>query len=116
MARKRRTKYHVRRRLFLNRDAGMPAYVIGVVEDTRGIPDADEQQSWNWGTIELELGDCYRRVSFDFSMDTARERADSLSKINRLAAVVNAVRDAIEIEIEARNARPPKPRQSTTRK
>ena len=112
MARKRRTKYHVRRRMFLNRDQEMPAFVIGVVEDTRTIPDADEQQSWNWGTIELSLGDCYRRVSFDFSMDTPCERAASLTKIKRLAEVINAVRDAIEIEVESRNGRPPRPRQT----
>ena len=110
MARKRRTKYHVRRRLFLNRDPQMPAFVIGVVEDTSAIPDTDEGQSWNWGTVELELGDCYRRVSFDFSMDTRSGRANSLLKINRLAEVVNAVRDAIELETTSRNARPPKPR------
>lgn len=108
MARERSTiKYHVRVRKFLNRDPEYPAFVIGVVEDTTNIPDADEKQSWNDGDIELDIGDCYRRVSFDFRMYDRRARANSLHKINRLAEVVNRVRDAIEIEVNSRNARPP---------
>jgi hypothetical protein len=102
----RRTKYHVRRRQFLNRDPEYPAFIISVVEDTRGIADDDKDQSWNWGAIELTLGDCYRRVSFDFRMHTARERAASRSKINRIAEAISAVRDAIEIEVASRNKRP----------
>lgn len=108
MARKERTKYHVRIRKFLNRDPQFPAFVIGIVEDTTGIPDSDKQQRWNWGDVELELGDCYRRVSFDFSMDTRRNRANSLFKINQLANAINSVRDAIETEVQSRNKRPRK--------
>jgi hypothetical protein len=107
MSRKRRTKYHVRRRLFLNRDPELPAFVIGVVEDTRDIPDDDPQQTWKWGTVDLTFGDCYRRVSFDFDLQTPQSRAASLYKIRRLASVVEAVREAIELEAAARDARPP---------
>lgn len=107
MARKNRTKYHVRRRRFLNLDHEYPAFVIGSVEDTTGIPDDDPKRSWQWGDITLDLGDCYRRVSFDFRMGTPRERANSLHKIRLLAEVVGAVRDAIEIEAASRDARPP---------
>ena|ERR1051326_5973351 len=106
MARTRRVKYHVRRRLFLNRDSELPAFIIGVVEDTRDIPDDAPKQPWKCGTIILDMGDCYRRVSFSFDMATQRNRADSLYKIRRLAEVVNAVRDAIEIEAASINARP----------
>ncbi len=106
MVRKERTKYHVRIRKFLNRDPQYPAFIIGIVEDTSGIPDDDEEQRWNWGNVELELGDCYRRVSFDFSMDTRRERVNSLHKINQMAEAISAVRDAIEKEVQSRNARP----------
>lgn len=106
MSRKRRTKYHVRRRLFLNRDPELPAFVIGVVEDTRGIPDDDPGQSWRWGTIELCFGDCYRRVSFDFELGTPEGRAAGLYKIRRLAEVVAAVREAIELEAAACAGRP----------
>ena len=105
MPRKSRTKYHVRRRLFLNRDPELPAFVIGVVEDTRDLPD--ENQQWKWGTIELCFGDCYRRVSFDFDLATPEGRAAGLYKIRRLAEVIGAVREAIELEAASRAARPP---------
>src|ERR1043166_8181962 len=106
MARTRRVKYHVRRRLFLNRNQEKPALIIGVVEDTREMTGDDPNQPWKWGTIILELGDCYRRVSFDFDMETRADRSNSLYKIRRIAEVVNAVRDAIEIEAASINARP----------
>ena len=108
MSGKRRVKYHVRRRLFLNRDPQFPAYIIGIVEDTRVIPD-DEPNEWKWGDIELELGDCNRRVSFDFNMDTPQGRANSLYKIRRLAEVVCAMREAIETEVASIGARPDAP-------
>lgn len=105
MSEKRKTKYHVRRRLFLNRDEDLPAFIIGIVQDTSEMPNEDED--WKWGTIELKLGDCNRRVSFDFQMETRQERAASLYKINRIAEVVNAVRDAIQTEVDSINQRPP---------
>lgn len=100
MSRKQRAGYHVRKRIFLNRDLEMRAFAIGIVEDTREIPDENEN-GWKWGKIELSLGDCYRCVSFEFNMSTKAERADSLYKIRRIAAIVNAVRDALEIEAES---------------
>ncbi len=106
MARNPRTKYRVRIRKFLNRDPQYPAFIIGIVEDTSSIPDDDKDQAWNWGDIELELGDCFRRVSFDFAMDTRRQRVNSLYKINQMAEAINAVREAIEREVCSRNARP----------
>ena len=114
MARNKRAKYHVRMRKFLNRDPAYPAFIIGIVEDTSGIPDDDKEQSWNWGDIQLDLGDCFRRVSFDFQMGTPEDRANSLYKINSIAKVVDAVRDAIEKEASSRNARPHPPDKSAT--
>lgn len=108
MARKPCKKFRVRRRLFLNRDAEYPAFVIGIVEDTSGMPD-DEKQSWKWGDIVLDLGDCHRRVCFDFQMGTKRDRANTLYKIRRIAEVVNAVRDALEAEVASIDARPDAP-------
>ncbi|HEV7684157.1 MAG TPA: hypothetical protein VGO68_18715 [Pyrinomonadaceae bacterium] len=99
-------RYHVRCREFLNEDPEFPAYIIGVVEDTRGISDNDPDCSWNWGGITLDLADCFRRVRFDFEMDDPQKRANSLRKINLIAAVVNAVRDGIILEVASRNARP----------
>ena len=92
-----RTKYHVKRRYFLNRDYNMTAFAVGVVEDTRNVANEDENH-WKWGKIELMLADCSRKVCFDFSMSDAEDRANSLYKIRRIAAVVNAVKEALELE------------------
>ena len=97
-------RYHVRRREFLNEDPEMPAYVIGIVQDTGDIPD--DGQGWKWATVMLDFGDCTRRVSFDFDMSDEIERANSLRKINLIAEVVNSVRDAIVKEVASLNARP----------
>src|SRR5215203_3937656 len=100
MSSKLRTKYHVRKRIFLNRDLDMRAIAIGIVEDTREIPNENEND-WKWGTVELTLGDCSRQVSYDFDLSTKERRANSLYKIRRIAAIVNAVREAIEIEAKS---------------
>ena|SRR5450432_586487 len=110
MSNERTPRHHVRRREFLNEDPELPAFIIGVVEDTSDIPD-DDHERWSWGNIVLELGDCYRRVSFDFGMCDEDARANSLRKITLIAEVVNAVRDAIALEVQSRNARPAKPAQ-----
>lgn len=100
MSKNTRTKFHVRKRIFLNRDLEMRAFAVGIVEDTRDIPN-DAENGWQYGTIQLNLADCYRHVSFDFSMDTKESRRDSLYKIRRIAEIVNAVRDALEIEAKS---------------
>lgn len=107
-------RYYVRRREFLNEYSALPAYIIGIVEDTRQIPDDDPNQRWDNGEVILTLADCYRRVNFDFSMYDAADRAHSLLKISLIAEVVNAVRDAIALEVESRNARPVKTEPQTT--
>ncbi len=106
MSEERTSRYHVRRREFLNEDLEMPGYVIGVVEDTNDIPDDEDEQRWKWGTVVLDFGDCTRRVSFDFDMSDPKERANSLRKITLIADVVNSVRDAIAKEVHSRNSRP----------
>jgi hypothetical protein len=104
MDEKRNARYHVRRREFLNDDPELPAYIIGVVEDTSEIPDEDVHR-WSHGTIRLDVGDCFDRVSLHFDMSNGQERANSLAKITLLAEVVNAVREAITKESESRNTR-----------
>ena len=108
MSSERTPRYHVRRREFLNEDPELPAFIIGVVEDTSDIPADDPQQRWNWGSIVLDMGDCYRRISFDFSMRDEDERANSLRKNTLIAAVVTDEREAIALEVQSRNARPVK--------
>lgn len=105
-------RYYVRRREFLNEDPTLPAFIIGIVEDTRTIPD--ESKGWENGEITLDLADCNRRISFYFNMYDAAERANSLRKISLIAEVVNAVREAIALEVESRNARPVKTEPATT--
>ena len=107
-------RYYVRRREFLNEDPELPAFIIGIVEDTRNIPDNHPEQSWNHGNIVLDLADCQRRISFYFNMCNPDERANSLRKITIIAEVVNAVRDAIVLEVASRNARPPEAEPVTT--
>ncbi len=111
MSKNTKTKYHVRKRMFLNRDLEMRAFAIGIVEDTTEMPN-DENESWKSGWIELVLSDCYRHVSFDFNLNTKESRADSLYKIRRIVNIVDAVRDAIEAEaksIDERKTVKPKP-------
>ena len=107
MSEERTARYHVRRREFLNEDPELPAFIIGVVEDTRDLPN-DPEDAWKWGTVVLDLADCSRRVSFDFDLNNATSRANSLRKINLIAEVVNEVRDAIAVEVESRDTRPVK--------
>ena len=107
MSEERTARYHVRRREFLNDDPELPAFIVGVVEDTRDLPD-DPEDAWKWGTVVLDLADCSRRVSFDFDLNDSSARANGLRKINLIAEVVNAVRDAIAVEVESRDARPVK--------
>ena len=97
-------RYHVRRREFLNEDPEKPAFIIGVVQDTTGFPD--DTENWKYGTVMLEFGDCYRRVGFSLDLSDDKERRNSLRKINLIAEVVNAVRDAIEKEVASHDARP----------
>ena len=104
MSKNQRTKYHVRKRMFLNRDLEMRAFAIGIVEDTREITNENED-GWKWGTIELTLGDCNRQISYDFNLSSKENRANSLYKIRRIAAIVNAVREAIEIEAKSIDSR-----------
>ena len=42
MSEERTARYHVRRREFLNEDPELPGFIIGVVEDTRDLPDDPE--------------------------------------------------------------------------
>jgi hypothetical protein len=98
------TRYHVRRREFLNEDLAYGESVIAVVRDTRGL-SAEEERAGNWGSTQLELSDGIDWISIVFEMSNCLERANSLRKINLLAEVINEVREAIELEVESRDAR-----------
>ena len=93
-----KTKYHMRKRIFLNRFQDMPAFIIAIVEDTREMKEAEEKKR---GEIELSLADCSDRVSFYFNLNTAEQRQNSLEKIRRLAETINDFRAALELEAES---------------
>ncbi len=97
MSKNQRRKYHLRKRLFLNRFLDMRAFAIAIVEDTRGIP-VDKDNEWKWGEIQLNLGDCQRHVAFDFDLSSKENRRNSLDKIRRIANIIEAFRAAIETE------------------
>jgi len=93
-------KYHVQERTFLNLKTELRAYIIAVIEDTREIPNQNEDD-WKWGQIELKLADCSREVSFDFDLSSSSDRENSLHKIRKIVEVINAFHQAIEIEAES---------------
>ena len=105
MSSQRTSRFHLRRREFLDNDPQDPTFIIGVVEDTREIPDENEDQ-WKWGAVQLKLSDGSDHLQFDFYLNDPEARAASLRQINLIAEVVNAVRDAIAAEVESRSARP----------
>jgi len=93
-------KFHVQERTFLNLKRELRAYIIAVVEDTREIPNHNEDD-WKWGQIELKLADCNREVSFAFDLSTSEDRDNSLYKIRKIAEVINAFHRSIETEAES---------------
>lgn len=93
-----KTKYHVRKRMFLNRFADMPAYIIAIVEDTRDIKDIEDKKR---GEIELSLADCSDRITFYFNLDSPEQRVNSLLKIKRISETINDFRKALEAEAES---------------
>jgi hypothetical protein len=93
-------KYHIARREFPNQFTGMRAHIIALVEDTRDISQ-DESDSWKWSEIKLMLSDCYDDISFEFDLSSAELRENSLHKIRLMAEIINAFREAIELEAES---------------
>jgi hypothetical protein len=87
-------------RLFLNIDPEMRAYVISLVEDTREIP-AFNENDWKHAAIELKIADCYNEIALEFDLCDKERRQNSLHKVRELARVINAFRDALEIEAES---------------
>jgi len=99
-------KYHMQERTFLNTKPDMRAYILAVVEDTREIDQALEEE-WRWSHIELRMADCIDEISFEFDLSDRYERQNSLYKARKLAEVLIAFRDALEIEandIDSREA------------
>lgn len=90
-------KYHVKERMFLNEELDMPAFIIAIVEDTS---EEQKKDDFYYGEMTLTLSDCYRQVSYDFSLSGEESRKAALYKIRRIAKMVNAFHDALEKEAE----------------
>ena len=93
-------KYHMQERIFLNIDPELRAYVIALVEDTSEIATCNEE-AWKHATIELKIADCYSDIALTFDLCDEERRQNSLFKARELARVINAFRDALEIEAES---------------
>ena len=50
--------------------------------------------------MSLEIADCRERIELEFDVDTAEARANSLHKLDTLAAALGAFRAALEREFE----------------
>ena len=91
--------YRVRIRKFLNRPgfhAG--AYVLAEVEDSRKHKKG--KHGWPYVHVDLTLADCSRVVSFDFDLSSAKQRANSLHKIDALVDSLTQFRDALRAEAD----------------
>ena len=91
--------YRVRIRKFLNRPgyhAG--AYVLAEVEDSTKHDKG--KHGWPYVHVDLTLADCNRVVSFDFDLSSARQRANSLNKIDILVDTLIEFRDSLRAEAD----------------
>ena len=87
--------YRMRVRKFLNtlgHHAG--AYVLAEVEDSTNFRK-DRKGHWPWVEITLKLADCDRVVSFDFDLETASGRRNSLRKMDLLVETLSRFRNAL---------------------
>ena len=75
-----------------NHHAG--AYIIAAVENSEDL-EKHEHGQWPWVDVTLKMADCDRVVSFQFGLDDADDRENSLNKIDRLIDVLSLFRDAL---------------------
>ena len=87
-------RYQVRR--FLNTPAhGGGAYIYAYVADTSRSKEEDP-----WIDVFLQISDCSRQISLDFSLDDVRSRRSSLRKARMLAQILTEFADALEAEAD----------------
>jgi hypothetical protein len=99
-------RYYCRRFLNLRGHHG-GAYVLAVVEKLAKDDDAEL-----WRELSIEFADCSRRVAFDFPLQTAADRRNSVRKARLLAEVTRAFCEALEEEAELAGAQKPTRRTS----
>lgn len=83
-----------RKRVFLNPiSTGSTSYILAEVESS-------QEGEYPLGVYHLIIADCYRKIRLHFSLSCARDRRQSLKKINLLIEVLTRFRDALKREIE----------------
>jgi hypothetical protein len=95
--------YRVRIRKFLNLEGfNAGAYILAAVEDSSASDDDHP-----YVDIDLTLADCSRVVSFDFDIDSAPARRNSLHKLNLIIDSLLDFREALIAEAELAEKREP---------
>ncbi|MGH9904101.1 MAG: hypothetical protein ACRD8U_00800 [Pyrinomonadaceae bacterium] len=83
-----------RKRVFLSPvSTGFTSYVFAEVESSDG-------GEYRLGNYILILADCHRRVELEFFLGTARDRRQSLAKLDLLIEVLTAFRSALTREAQ----------------
>lgn len=89
-------KYRFRKREFLNADPTRRAFMIVAVEDRSELLAKAKPGDYIWnGESVFGFGDCNRDVWLDFNINEARERRNSLRKIDKIFEAVKGFRDAL---------------------
>ena len=85
-------KFRYRKRTFLSTvSTGTTSYIKAEAESSN-------DGNYRLGNYVLTLADCRRIVELEFSLTTPRVRQQSLAKIDLLAKVINAFREALHEE------------------
>ena len=82
------------------------AYVRAYVEDTSALaPEHDGRPLTYLAQIELEIADCFRRITLEFDITSAGERMNSFHKVDTLIAALQAFREGMAEEASLYRAR-----------
>jgi hypothetical protein len=82
-------------REFLNPPTtGKNSYICAIAESSEGGTN-------QLGDYSLVLADCHHAIELEFSLLNAKERAESLAKIDTLARIINQFRETLHGEAEA---------------
>lgn len=83
-----------RKRVFLSPvSTGFTSYVFAEAESSDG-------GEYRLGNYILILADCHRRIQLEFFLGTARDRRQSLAKLDVLLEVLSAFRSALATEAQ----------------
>jgi hypothetical protein len=81
-----------RKRVFLNPiSLSAPSFI-------QAVADSSDGGTYLLGNYVLIIADCHRNIMLEFCLANEKQRKMSLTKIDRLAKVVNEFRDAVHAE------------------